>query len=175
MVRSPLQLAVEHSSLDMVLLLLSEGAKPNDVGKAIVHVASGVESPTDDPRDALYQSPVRCVPVQENALHVALTRGNTDMVRALIIAGADKTTCRFYDGEEQSVESLVNGNPELLEALETTSEWTPETHKFFASRLREQVRAVLLVAKAKAWQLPEDALVTIFKSLAQEANKARSG
>mmetsp|Transcript_13049 Transcript_13049/g.26114 ORF Transcript_13049/g.26114 Transcript_13049/m.26114 type:complete len:384 (+) Transcript_13049:206-1357(+) len=168
---TPLHIAVQTGSLEMLLLLLAEGADPNMLAKSIAHVprmgpASRMEqSPTNDPREEGFLSEVRCVRVKESALHMALLKNRPDLVSALLVAGADREATRSYGNGEQSPTSLANGNEELLKALNTSSGWSPENHQFFASRLREQVRAVLLVAKAKGWQMPEDALFKIFSAL----------
>lgn len=56
--RTPLHLAVLGGHLDMLLLLLAEEANPNVIGRHLDHVASGVGSPHDDPREEGYVAPV---------------------------------------------------------------------------------------------------------------------
>lgn len=110
--------------------------------------------------------------MQETALHRALLQGNADMVRALLAVGADQSLDREHGAQKESTGALAarldqqNGKGDALcEALKTTAGWTPENHKFFSKQLQEQVRTVLLVAKAAGWSLPDDALHKIFAAL----------
>ncbi len=64
---------------------------------------------------------------------------------------------------------LADNKAELIEALKTSSGWTPENHRHFAAGFRDRVRTVLLVAKAKGWELPSDGLFKVFAALAGPA------
>jgi len=176
---SPLHLAIDQQKLDPVLLLLAEGADPNAIASRLDQVDSGQRGTTDDPRAEGFVSSVRCVPVRETALHRALKAKQPEMVRALVAAGADATIPRSWDAKEEStndVAARLDGAQDgpLTEALRTTAGWTPENHKYYSGQLREQVRTVLLVAKASGWMLPDDALFNIFAALAK-APKAAEG
>merc|ERR1711988_58676 len=170
--KTPLHIAIDCNSLDLVMLLLAEGADPSAKAKWLDQVDSGRVGTTDDPRAAGFESSVVCVPVQETALHRALLNGNADMVRALLAVGADQSIDREHGMQKESTGALAarldqqNGKGDTLcEALKTTAGWTPENHKFFSKQLQEQVRTVLLVAKAAGWSLPDDALHKIFAAL----------
>jgi len=170
--RSPLHLAIDSKKLDLVLLLLAEGADPNAIASRLDQVDSGERGTTDDPRAEAFVSSVRCVPVRETALHRALQAKQPEMVRALLATGADQTVPRSWDNTDESTSDLaarVDGahDGELTEALRSSAGWTPENHKYYSEKMREQVRTVLLVAKASSWTLPDDALFQIFAALAK--------
>jgi hypothetical protein len=99
------------------------------------------------------------------------------MVRALLAAGADRNIDRSRGNETESTAALAARMDEegaaLCAALYTTAGWTPENHKFFSRQLHEQVRTVLLVAKAAHWSLPGDALHKIFEALTAPAPGTR--
>jgi len=111
-------------------------------------------------------SSVKCVPVKEKALHMALLKNRSDMVKALLASGADPEAVRQYGSDKQTAVSLAGEDASLLEALRTSSGWSPENHLYFSDNLKKQVSTVLLVAKAQGWKLPEDALHTVFAQLA---------
>jgi len=170
-----LHMAVDRKSLDLVVLLLAEGADPNALATRLVHEESGLEGTTDDPREEGFEPSVKCVPVRETAVHRAVLTGQIEVVKALLAAGADRTTERVYGETRESMEVLVAkaedecthlAKGDLGIALQTSQGWTLVNHKYFSANLREQVRTVLLVAKAADWMLPDDALHKIFAELA---------
>lgn len=174
-----LHLAVDSCNLEIVLLLLAEGADPNALARRLAHEDSGQVGTTDDPRDAGYVSPVKCVPVCETALHRAVLAGWIDGVRALLAAGADRNIKRVYGEQSESTDELVARAAikdvlrcELSNALLTSAGWSQDNHKYFSTALREQVRTVLLVAKAANWALDRDALSQIFVALAARPSAA---
>lgn len=183
-VLSPLHLASgpvaqsrkRQQALDIVIVLLAEGADPNEVATWIDHVDSGERGATDDPREEGFVPSVRCVPVRETALHRALNARQPELVRALLAAGADKSIERIRDNERESTEAMAarldDETGSLAAALRTTAGWSPENHKFYSQRLKEQVRTILLVAKASSWVLPEDALHAIFLALSVQSASA---
>lgn len=169
---TPLHIAIDGDSLDLVMLLLAEGADPSMLAEWLDQTDSGRRGTTDDPRAAGFESSVICIPVSETALHRALRKKNTDVVRALLAAGADQSIDRSRGNEKESTGALAarldkesGDGSALCDALKTTAGWTPENHKFFSRQLQEQVRTVLLVAKAAGWSLPDNALHKIFAAL----------
>jgi hypothetical protein len=163
-------LAIDRGALNLVILLIAEGADPNAIATWLDHVDSNVRGTTDDPRQHGFESPVRCVCVRETALQRALREQQPDMVRALLAAGADPSIPRVEDGKEETTAALAERSDgpegELVKALQTTAGWSPENHKYFSEQLRDQVRTVLLVAKASNWCIPDDALHQMFSALA---------
>jgi len=183
---TPLHLAIRRKALDLVVLLLAEGADVNAVATRLDQVDSGRTGTTDNPREDGFVPSVACVPVRETALHCALLADQPDIVRALLAAGADKSIPRVHGGAEEATDALaarLDGEQEsgagetkcggLSHALQTSSGWSPENHGLFSEKLREQVRTVLLVAKAAGWSLPEDALHHIFVALAAPPSLAK--
>jgi len=169
---TPLHLAIRRKAMDLVVLLLAEGADANAVATKFDHVDSGRIGTTDDPREEGFESSVMCVPVRESALHCALLAGQADIVRALLAAGADQRVPRVHGGKEETTDALaarLDHSGELTKALQTSSGWSPENHRYFSEKLREQVRTVLLVAKTAGWSLPEDTLHQIFMALTAPA------
>ena len=110
------------------------------------------------------------VAVRETALHVAVRRKDENMVRALLVGGADASALRFVSEKHETAHDLCKGDAQLEGALKTCSGWTPETHRFFGKELKERVRAVLLTAKANEWALPDDAMHAIFRELARRSS-----
>jgi len=151
--------ACSKPDLAMAALLLARGADVNLVRRDLELVALDVDSPTDDPRDPEYVRSTECVPVRETALHLALRRGDADLVVLLVCAGADITCHRKRGGETFSCEDLCAGNESLLKALQT--EWTPETHRLFPAKVRESVEAALQIARRQQWPLPETVLFRV--------------
>merc|ERR1712224_84921 len=96
---------------------------------------------------------------------MALRLNEPQIVRALLAAGADRTRPRAFGEETTMPTELADEREPLQEALKTATGWTPENHGLFSGQLREQVKAVLLVSKAKGWSLPDDALAEIFSKL----------
>ena len=169
---TPLHIAISRKALDLVILLLSEGADPNGVATYLDQVDSGKRGTTDDPREEGFVSAIRCVPVRETALHRALLTKQPEVVRALLAAGADPSIPRSWDDTSEITGDLaarIDSGPcgDLTEALSSSVGWSPDNHKFHSDKLREQVRTVLLVAKASNWSLPDDALFQIFAALAK--------
>jgi hypothetical protein len=164
-----LHIAIDGKSLELLVLLLAEGADPNAVAHELEQADSGQHGTTDDPREEGFVPSVICIPVRETALHRALLERNADMVRALLAAGADQSIDRARGNELESTATLAarmdQDGGALCAALKTTAGWTTENHKFFSRQLQEQVRTVMLVAKAAEWSLPDDALHKIFGAL----------
>lgn len=154
----------------MCALLLARGADVNAVRKDLDQVSSGVESPTDDPRDPDFVSSVVCVPVQETALHIAIRSKNADLVTMLVCAGADVSRKRVCGNTEASCEELCGDDETLLKALK--AEWTPETHKLFPTEVREGVKAALMIANRQRWPLPDTLL---FRICAMTAGPPKEG
>jgi len=167
-----LHLAIRRGAVDLVLLLLAEGADVNAVATYLDQVDSGEVGVTDDPRADGFVPSVTCIPVRETALHCALLAYQTDIIRALLAAGADQSVPRMRGDKAETTESLaarLDPSGALTNALQTSTGWTPENHRYFSQQLREQVRTLLLVAKSAGWSLPEDALHQIFAALALTA------
>jgi len=171
--KTALHMAVEGGSVELVGLLLAEGADPNAEAERLEQRPSGAKSPHDDPRAAGFKSSVKCVAVRETALHMAVRNKDVDLVRALLVGGADASALRVIgDGQGQTAHELCKGNAQLEGALKTAGGWTPETHQYFGEELKERVRTVLLTAKANDWALPDDAMHAIFTELAARDGEA---
>jgi len=114
-----LHIACGRGNVAMTALLLEHGANVNAVRQNLLHekVAPTKAQVTDDPRHPDYQKTVRCVPVQETALHLAISTSNAALVSMLVCAGADVSIPRFCEGVGTLAEELCGENAELLGAL----------------------------------------------------------
>lgn len=161
--------------LAMCALLLARGADVNAIRKDLKQEHTGVDSPTDDPRDDSFVPSVRCVPIRETALHIAIQKQHVNLTTLLVCAGADASIPRnFYSGDlgdaendwsDTSAEELCNKDAELLKALKT--EWTPETHHLFPADVRASVEAALIIARRQEWPLPDTVLMRVCALAAQ--------
>lgn len=160
-----LHIACRKGDLAMIALLIARGANVDALRVSLDMENLDVESTTDDPRDPDYVCPVRCVKVEETAVHMAIKHQNVNLLLVLAFAGADVSKSRVRGGVATSTASLCNGNEELLTALK--AEWTPETHHLFPVEVKDSVKTALLIAKRQQWPLPNDVL---FKTLAMTTN-----
>eukprot|EP00929_Paragymnodinium_shiwhaense_P035532 TRINITY_DN1915_c0_g1_i1.p1 TRINITY_DN1915_c0_g1~~TRINITY_DN1915_c0_g1_i1.p1 ORF type:complete len:384 (-),score=71.71 TRINITY_DN1915_c0_g1_i1:262-1413(-) len=175
-----LHIACSTGNVAMCALLLAAGANVDAIRQDLVQEPTNVASPTDDPRDDAFISSVRCVRVDETALHIALRQRNASLTTMLVCAGADRSIARSYGSEaitcEEMIESITGGDedgstadaPEtsckadkstMLKALKT--EWCPETHKLFPPDVRQCVETALKIAKRQEWPFPDTVLFRI--------------
>jgi ankyrin repeat protein len=159
-----LHLACARDDLAMVALLIARGANIDAVRISLEREHVEVESTTDDPRDPEYICPVRCIKVEETAIHMAIRNQNPNLLLMLACAGADVGMSRVRGDVATSTTNLCNGNEELLTALK--AQWTPKTHHLFPVEVQESVKTALLIAKRQKWPLPDSVL---FKTFAMAA------
>lgn len=169
---TPLHIAVEAGSVEMCSLLLSNGANTEAEQKRLLPKRLDVESPTDDPRDPNFVPSIRMVPVCQRALHLAIKENNPDLVRLLVLHGADKKATCTYDREELMVDELCSkqeideeSKRKLRDAL--AAEWSTDTHTFFPDSFKKSVRTTLLTAKRQGWPLGPDVLSLVFANAAE--------
>lgn len=131
-----LHVAVGAADVSMVALLIGHAADVNAIRRELVqeHLSeeeiSALEvkkfgkkqvERTDDPRDDKYICPIRCVPVEETALHIAIRKQNARLVALLVCAGADLGLCRVshptMQAQNLSPAELCGEDSSLLEAL----------------------------------------------------------
>lgn len=148
-----LHIACAAGCLAMVALLLAGGADVDAVRRDLEQEKTGVESPTDDPRDPEFEASVRCVPVEERAVHIAVLRGNAKLLVMLLCAGADCSSPRVRGESTTPIEELCGENQELLQALKT--QWTPQSGALLPAEVRESTEEALAIAQRQGWQLPD--------------------
>eukprot|EP00443_Scrippsiella_acuminata_P016500 CAMPEP_0115224296 /NCGR_PEP_ID=MMETSP0270-20121206/29500_1 /TAXON_ID=71861 /ORGANISM="Scrippsiella trochoidea, Strain CCMP3099" /LENGTH=475 /DNA_ID=CAMNT_0002638599 /DNA_START=86 /DNA_END=1509 /DNA_ORIENTATION=+ len=117
-----LHIACKDGNLAMSALLLEYGADVNCIRKDLEqeHVELSDPYATDDPREEGFESHVRCIPVQETALHLAIASKNKDLVAFLVCAGAEASLERKRGDDFSSTEGMCEGNVELLRALKSS-------------------------------------------------------
>ncbi|CAK0896218.1 unnamed protein product [Prorocentrum cordatum] len=146
---TPLHRACDSSTPDLAMcaLLIARGADLNVMREDLDQVASGVESPTDDPREDGFVSSVICVPVKETALHMAIRNRAQDLVVLLVCAGANASLQRCYGDVKTSCEDLCNGDEDLLKALST--EWSQDAHMLFPPAVQKSVEEVFRIRRSQ--------------------------
>jgi len=138
-----LHIACGGGDVATTALLLERGANVNEIRKDLAHeeVTRTEEPKSDDPRDPDFEPTVRCVPVKETALHLAIGQGSVALVTLLVCAGADVSEPRVYGDAGTSAEELCGENAELLEALHSV--WSPSLHARFDSDVLPSVEAAI--------------------------------
>eukprot|EP01006_Ploeotia_vitrea_P001913 TRINITY_DN105959_c0_g1_i1.p1 TRINITY_DN105959_c0_g1~~TRINITY_DN105959_c0_g1_i1.p1 ORF type:complete len:425 (+),score=32.62 TRINITY_DN105959_c0_g1_i1:53-1276(+) len=144
-------------SLKMAHALLKAGANINPVGTELEHRDSGVESPTDDPRDEDYESPIICVPQYFLPIHLALQRKSVQLASLLFFWGGD-VKIPLRDGDE------AKKTCELVEEKDwlAVSQWTPELHPYLPVDAQQVAKAMFLVRERKQFALPTEVMLIIF-------------
>lgn len=96
----------------------------------------------DDPRDPNYVCPVRCIRVQETALHIALQKQQVGLAALLACAGADANLPRHRGETATSTQDLCGSEPPLLNALSATWPLPPSCHAFSDDELPDVEAAI---------------------------------
>mmetsp|Transcript_93324 Transcript_93324/g.156831 ORF Transcript_93324/g.156831 Transcript_93324/m.156831 type:complete len:578 (+) Transcript_93324:298-2031(+) len=150
-----------EQSLQLVDVLLRGGADPNAIRQRTEQVEKkNYKCVTDDPREDGYVSPVRCVPVKETPLHIALRIKALSLARKLVLAGA-RADIPFQFGKKATptAELCPKGRTGILYPL-----WTPEQHDLFPRPVQEAMRSLLLCTLPKR-PLPVDLIMVLFQYL----------
>jgi len=124
MKESGLHIACRLGNASMAALLLQRGAEVDRAREDLVQEEVEPSKPptTDDPRDPDFESTVRCVPVRETALHLAIARKDAALLSFLVCAGADTARPRLYGGAPTAPEELCGADVDLLAAMR--AEWS---------------------------------------------------
>jgi len=129
MEETSLHVACKRGDFATAALLIEHGADLNAVREDLEQEEVELSNPnaTDDPRDDDFEPRVRCIPIKETALHLAITVKNQALVALLTCAGAEAGDRQRGD-VCSSCEELCRGDAELLRALK--AEW-PDARCFF--------------------------------------------
>jgi len=119
-VESSLHIASKSGDVALLALLMEHGANVHTTRKELVHeeVARSDPEGTDDPRDDNFESSVRCVPVEETALHLAIRHGHPTAVALLVCAGAD-TNLAYKYGEKRTTPQELCQTQSCVQQLQT--------------------------------------------------------
>jgi len=128
MSETSLHIACKQGDVKMSAMLLAHGADINAVRKDLIveeltnrtHLKSKCKKVCDDPRDPGYVCPVRCVPVNETAMHIALERKSPSLVALLACSGTDPCVPRRKGDSATSIEELCCGDSSLMNAVAAT-------------------------------------------------------
>lgn len=140
MKQTALHIACARGDLATAALLLARGADINKVREDLEHLHVETTSTCDDPREDDYECPVRCLPIRETALHLAIQKKQREIVALLVCAGADVTSRRRRDGEETSVQDICVDDEDLLSRLQ--ARW-PDAQALFSEEGRPEVEALM--------------------------------
>jgi len=134
--QTSLHVACKKGDLQTVALLLQSNADINAVRKDMKHEdvdqaeLSAPESgpsksgkskrmvvQTDDPREEGYVCPIRCIKIQETALHIAIQAKHKGLVALLACAGSDTSLTRSRGESETATTELCADDASLLDAV----------------------------------------------------------
>jgi len=175
--------AVVHGKLELCTVLLSHGA---DINAIMTHLEmehlKHVISPTDDPRDPEWQCNIKLHLVKCTALHLAIKGKDLDMVKFLVLCGADQSIPYCRGSISKSTASLcqdeMTGNKnqntglqapnasDFLHALELKWRMDSSIHRLFPEPFKCAVKSTLLVAQRQYWCLGNSIMHQIFTYLA---------
>mmetsp|Transcript_19045 Transcript_19045/g.54650 ORF Transcript_19045/g.54650 Transcript_19045/m.54650 type:complete len:429 (+) Transcript_19045:99-1385(+) len=112
--------ACRRGHTSVAALLLEGGALVDNVRVDLEQeeVTPTRERTTDDPRHPDFEPTVRCVKIEETALHIAIRGGHAELVALLVRAGADASRPRIRGGQGASPQDLCGGDERLLRALQ---------------------------------------------------------
>lgn len=104
----------------------------------------------DDPREPGYVCPVRCIPIRETALHIAVQKKHAGLVTLLACAGADVRLPREQGATATSTADLCCGETVLLDATSATWPLSPNCELFAEEELLNVEAAVAASAATAA-------------------------
>lgn len=123
----------------IVGLLIKNGADVNMMGN---YIEDG--SPLSTTITNVHNKPVYLTP-----LHIAIKSGNTELIKILISAGANRSISLVRGMIDTDVWELCGDNRILVEALKYS--WSTDFHKYFPKRVRNAIFCVMLIAKRQRW------------------------
>ena len=123
---SPLMAAAANGHFDIVSTLLQAGAHPDGVCSAPFRCQAMTTSPRDSALESI--SSVVCSTVTYTPLCAAVARGDVDMVKALLHAGADVTRASGKDGVTPMYLAALKGNVLMVKLFAAHGEGTDIMH-----------------------------------------------
>jgi len=152
--KSCLHIAVEKQNLEMVKLLIDWKA---DIDAIMIGCWTLYEYDPLQHKHSIF----------ETALHIAIRKKSKDIVKYLVICGANPFIEKKEYWDDTLKESLENswelcGNDEELKLLLDFNFLTPKDYQFLSSHLKITLKVFLLCNLRNNWKLPKDILFKIF-------------
>ena len=97
--------------------------------------------------------------MQETCLNIAVQHNFVDIVKLLVVRGANVRIPRCYGDERQSNESLAKSSEAKL-ALQQC--WSPSTHSYYPKSKKDLIKLSLLIAKRNNWPFPGECVALDF-------------
>jgi len=161
--KAPLHIAVHNKNLAMVQLLIEWQADINMKSRKLDRIMEELKSNS---------VPIKSVLVERTPLHIAIQENSKEIVRYLVINGANP----FIDYKESSSGVIVKilttweltQNEELKQLL-TDIQITPKDYKILHKNHKMILKILLLCNLRNNWKLPKDILFKIFSYFIQRA------
>merc|ERR1712032_361155 len=136
----------------MAALLLARGANVDAVRKDLEQERTGEESPTDDPRDPSFVPSVRCIPIEETALQMAVMKRDIGMIILLVCSGADTQLRRIRGEKFSSLDELCDGDPKIRQTLR--AQWSSEDKHLFPEGMVKGVQSAWTLVRVQESVVP---------------------
>jgi len=147
-----LHVACTSGYLTMAALLLARGAQVDAVRVDTEHEARGVSSPTNASRGDDCVPRVRCIKVEETALHIAAKTNHAELAALLLCAGANPKNKQIRGDAQHTVAELCSNDERIVKLL--SQDWSADSGSLLPDAVKSGVETVLAIAQRYDWSVP---------------------